>query len=456
MYFILDNKSQNVQRLFDILMHEQVGDKQQIWQKLFPGEPLKDGRLRKLYFDLSALLEQYLAFQELGEVPYTRDILFVRHLLRTNFDQAKLEAIIKKKRADFLKLGHLDKHFFQAMFQMEATHQQVRALMKQPISPEQTQELIDLWTNYMGQEYLLLSLYKSSKASNGKPQQASSALLLQFIQQSMKDGKQSGQQEIANQHALTSIFLRIYSLYHGGEENEQALEQLIQDIKKSQALFSNIEEFRNPFYLLMNYLIRKRNQENAPVYTQSLFSMYSWAIEAGLMMQEPTIGETPFVNYVKLGISSGNISEVAFFVEKHAHRLPADRREEVQSLCQGMLAFANKDYTRALQRFNYGYTHQSYQITARFYQFQIFYERREPYHVLREYLKRLRRFLRQRTFRKPGLKKSLINRHNYSLKLLNANTKQEYAHILQELSQARDVNNPAWIIEKCEQHLARL
>lgn len=142
--------------------------------------------------------------------------------------------------------------------------------------------------------------------------------------------------------------VRIY--YHAylcvANEDENAFQLFLEDIKNNEALFS-IHELNRLYRTAINFCVKKLNQ-NDKYYTQKTFDIYMYTIENGILIDNNEINRFAFTNTITLGIKLDELNKLETFINTYSHFIHTDFRQNTIDYNTAKILHARKQHHKAL------------------------------------------------------------------------------------------------------------
>ncbi len=437
----LAEKQAYVKKLLSIIMEypDHVED-EWVWKKLYPSDPYNDGRLRKLYRDLCAYVEEFLAIESFRKDKNQKDV----HLLRELREREAHDLFVKQyNKLDKeltrtpLKDAAIFRKKYQTIYEMIQYQLQYEHGIK-PISFEELYMSFDAW--WVHEKIALACTNETLSALF--PQQIDNALLAQAYEMISKRPDFS-------QMALLQIHWKIHKLFQGTPESEaQEISQWIVKFAKELPLSTKKEIFE----LLLNYHIRKLNTSGDEDTARIIFKLYQWGINDEFLIAHQKLHWQQYKNIISVCLQTNNYESAWVYLNDLIKYLPAKEKEEayIYNLSQYHIAMeAYEEVISALGERKFSKL--VYEIPARSTLLQAYYELYGPdKEWLIPQLTNLIRYVKQQKLTEK-YRQSYLNRFRLFRKLIQAKNEEELISLQQEIHQTKPISRPQWLLQKIQQ-----
>ncbi|MEO1518220.1 MAG: hypothetical protein AAFV95_24580 [Bacteroidota bacterium] len=334
------NQRQDVVQLYEHLLKISSPDdkrlrKEYIFQKLYPGLPFEDEKIRVCQFYLFKLLKSYLVFQEAQRDESRRQI----HLCEA-YNRKGLGELYEKE-------WHKTLHRLQQQPQRHAEyHHQHFQLRKEYIGRtlrEKRSDDIDIDTAMQAlKSYYLSETLRLSCSMRSQQHLTRKEYDLQGIQEVLEMIEQGDH--------LSHPSIAIY--YHGY--------QLLSETENSdhfatfrQTLAAHWQQFppgecRGLYLLAINYCIRQLNRGQRQFIRQA-FQLYRNALQNKVLLEDGFISKFAYNNILTLAIALSEWVWAADFLEQYKAYLPPDERQNIYEYNLAIYYFRKPDYEKAQQ-----------------------------------------------------------------------------------------------------------
>lgn len=189
------------------------------------------------------------------------------------------------------------------------------------------------------------------------------------------------------------IYYYIY-LSLTNSENSVHFEQLQNQFYWYSDLFPD-KELRDIHLMLVNYCVKQVNKNNFS-YLRILLNLYRHGLKNGYIIEKGILSRFTYTNIVKIGIRCGELEWVQKFVKDFKNNLEKQYRESTYHINLASIAYATKDYDKALRYLQqYNFKNVILNLAAKVLQMKVFYELEEK-EVLEAHLKAMEIFVRRK------------------------------------------------------------
>ncbi|GAB4413318.1 MAG: hypothetical protein OHK0039_20140 [Bacteroidia bacterium] len=421
-------------------------DKTRLFAALYPGQVYQDKVLRTRMSQLFGLLQDYLAWLELRQRPWQRDLLALAQLRQRRADAVfvkQLHALGRKLDDQPLR----DATYSFAAFELaaEANGYYGQQAVRTP-DDSLTRKLfhLDAW-------YLAQKLKESCEWLNRRQVFAPSAdnpLLDELLRYLREAG-----------HPFWEVpAVRIYyqiARCLTEEQDDSHYTTLVGLLHDFHGCFL-ADEVRDMYKHAQNYCIRRINAGRY-TYLQALFSLYLRQLETGVIYQEGLLAHTDFKNIVTAGLRLGQHAWVAGFMETQRERVPLPHRDNVYAFSLASCYFEQGEAQKAIRLLqSVGFTDVYYALSARHLLLKIFYEQMDVEGGLYQAAS-LATFVRRQQELAPRQRQQHLGFLRLYKKLLRLRERYHLApdpaaaqQLLDKLHRSAQIANLDWLKEKTE------
>jgi len=437
----LAEKQTYVKKLFSIIteLPERAED-ERVWKKLYPNDPYNDARLRKLYRDLCANIEEFLAIESFRKNKDQKDI----HLLRELREREAHDLFIKhynKLDQEFTNAPLKDASIFRKKYQI--TYEMIQHQLQyqhgiKPISFEDLYMSFDAW--WVHEKIALACTHETLSALF--PQHIHNALLTQAYEMISKRVDFS-------QMTLLQIHWKIHELFRGTPESEvQEISQWIVKYAKELPLSTKKEIFE----LLLNYHIRRLNTSGDEHTAHIIFKLYQWGINDKFLIAQRKLHWQQYKNIISICLQTNNYEAAWVYLNDLIKYLPAKEKEEAYIFNLSQYHIAVEAYEEVISALGERkFSKLVYEIPARSTLLQAYYELYGPdKEWLIPQLTNLIRYVKQQKLTEK-YRQSYLNRFRLFRKLVQARNDEELNSLRQEIHQTKPISRPQWLLQKIQQ-----
>ncbi|MEI6411853.1 MAG: hypothetical protein WCR52_20850 [Bacteroidota bacterium] len=351
------------------------------FQAIYPDAPFNDARLRLHNSALLGLLEHYLAYQE---------------------KFADLESV-KISQAAVYRKRNLPKHFQISL--REARKALERRPMRHAVYFEQLQEIE--WEQFQfdsaSRRAETFNLQESSDLMDAaflvrKLQLACLAISHQtMFKTEYRIGLLPAVLEAAEQQSAQPAIALYYHCYRFLTDAEPfAHFSQFRTLLFAHAALLPADELRTLHLLAVNFGIKRINQSQ-DAWLQATLDLYKSALERDLLLENNLLSRFAFNNITAIALRVGELNWAEDFIHRYKPRLERSFREATADLNLARVAYARKDYGKALQHLQRAdYKDLMNNLTAKTLQLKIYYETDE-FDLLESHLDSMKTFIRRHT-----------------------------------------------------------
>lgn len=167
-----------------------------------------------------------------------------------------------------------------------------------------------------------------------------------------------------------------------------------------QGIDDNIDDFppqdqRNLIVVAINHCLRQSNAGRL-IFLRETLALYQLGLQRKCFYDNGLIGIFTFNNILGVALRLEEIDWAENFLEQNARRLPAQKREEVESLSRARLSFLRKDFDQTLHHLRTAdYQDFIHHLTARVLQLKIYFAR-DDYNLLTSHIRSTKSLIKRR------------------------------------------------------------
>ena len=420
--------------LFDLMTKER--NEKPIWDALFPKLPFKAAKLRKLFNQLSVLLEDFIAIESFRQDKQLRNLQLIQELNHRNANDIFMQTHNQAQKV-WINEGVKDHLYYWAQYKLAFERREFEAKMGIKPATDAIQEILhylDAWIIHEKKFMDVIHAYTSKKYKNHTH-------IIQIDDLTKK-----------NQVSMpSSIVLEIYEkLYNLFQHHPYDCSSLIQDLRHYKKLFS-LHIFQNLYTLLFNYLVQRYNKENSEELGVQILTVYEWGIEDQLIFVDGLLYPQHYKNLVIIALKLKLPEKARYYLNTYQKYLSEHERDDLYALCHAFCLFEEGDFkavVKVLQRIYFD--HIIYEISRRKYLLRALYELGErveletPLHSLYEFIRTQKQL--------PKLhQESNFEEIKFFLRLVRASKKQTLKQLLAELEVVSLPSDKVWLIDKVNQ-----
>lgn len=434
------NRREDVRRLFDLLEeylhHLQVApEREAVYKKIYGEGAYDDQQLRLLASYLLRALETFLRLEELFGRSNEEDALLLAAYRRRRLDRHFQKTLRRaRKQLDRRPLRHPEYHY--ASFQLERQQYQLlstagrtRDLNLQPLEDELHRAFLSMKLRQACLALSHQSVYKTEYRL---------ALSEEILAEAARP-------EYEDVPAVRVYYLGARSLRR--PEREDYFRGFREELLAAFDRFPPAEQ-RDLLLIALNFCIRRIN-EGQPPYLREALALYRRGLDDDLLLEAGKLSRFTYNNVTGIALRLAELDWAETFVEQYRDELDPDYREATYNLNAARLAYARRDFDRALRHLQQAdYRDLINNLVAKTLQLKIYYESGE-YDLLDAHLRTMRSFLRRQ--RRLGYhQRNYLNIVRLTRKLLTSNPydRQARAQLRAEIEGAEPLTEKGWLLEQ--------
>ncbi len=432
------NQREDVRWVFDFLAEcrHDLGiepTREQVFAKVYPGAAFDDQKLRLLLSYLLRLLESFLELEELGKDEVAGSSLLLAAYRRRRLDRHFHKAMRRTRRLlDNGGQRHPEYHFQaylleQEQYQLLSTTGRTRDLNLQSLGDELNRAFLSMKLRHVCLALSHQSVYKTEYD-------------LPLIREVMEE---AGQERYAGAPAVRVYFLGARSLLH--PEHDGYFREFRKELLAAFEHFPR-SDVRDLLLLALNFCIRRIN-EGQEGYLREALELYRRGIEATLLLEGGKLSRFTFNNIVGIGLRLEELDWVENFMQQYRDALPAAYREVTFRLNAARLAYARRDFDRALRDLQRAdYSDLINNMVAKTLQLKIYYEN-EEFDLLEAHLRTMRAYLRRQR-RMSYHQRNYLNIVRFTQKLITTNPfdREARAKLKEEIKHTEPLTEKEWLL----------
>lgn len=437
------NQREDVLLLFDYfqekdhLNNDSKLKKELVFQKIFPGEPYDDARMRQTIHFLQKCMEDFLAYKEFQEEPTRRELLLAEGYRRRNLDRL-LEKALKGLNESQDQSRIKDEGFLQANFLIQSLeYKYISEKKRTPDTNLQAySDALDLY--FIAGKLRLASLITAVQKIYTQDIQVG------LLEEALNYVEAKGLPELP----AIRIYYYVYKTL-SNPSNETFFFSLKDAIFQYDHFFTP-EEQRDILLLAVNYCIAKMNT-GVSRFIGEAFDLYKRGIENGALLDKGVLNHLTFINIITNGITLKQFEWVRQFIENYQQYLAPQYRENFVHFSLAKLHFEKREYQQA-QRFlmQFDYDDILFNLIAKSMLIKIYYEEGE-FSALDSLLESLRTYIsRKKTI---AYQKNIYNnliRFTKRLVRLNPYDREQKDKLRKEIEAANPLLERKWLLEQLE------
>ena len=437
------NQREDVVALFDYLFekdhlyNESRLEKAAIYQKLFPGVPYDDARVRQTIHFLQRSVEEFLAYKEF-QSDETRQLLTLAEAYRRRNLDRLFEKTLRHLDEAQEAAPRRDEAYLQTKYLIHSIEYQYfsEKNRNQDTNLQAFSDALDL--HFIAGKLRIASLITA--VQNIYKQDFQVGLLAECVRFAHERGLLA--------HPAISIYYYVY-LALSDPEQEAHFYALKEAIFEKDHFFSK-EEQRDILLLAVNYCIAKMNIGMAQ-FVREAFDLYKRGIENEALLDKGVLNHLTFINIVNAGCTLRQFEWVQHFIESYQQFLLPQLKEAFVSFSLAKLHFEKRDYAQA-QRFlmQFDYDDILFNLIAKSMLIKIYYEEGE-FTALDSLLESLRTYINRK--KAIAYHKTIYNnliRFTKRLVRVGPYDTAQKEKLRREIEEANPLPERKWLLEQLE------
>lgn len=431
-----------------LLEFDHQPEKEILWRHVFPHKPYKNGRFRRIVYEIKAKLKLFLAFSALKHDKDQLSIFYLRQLHQLG-NPTLFESEAQKLLTDLEKSKLPSLSYYELLYRIhtEIRHHNLTYKIGTKDNLKQGQQLSELFDPWwIHEKYLLACMGDSLERVYGKD--IPTSLLAEaeaFIQQHPDYARMK--------------YLQLLILIMNMQEDAQTEEIFthFQEVAKERNKYHS-EEFSHIYIYLINRTVRLFHQVEASKFAHLLFRLYGWGIEHRSLLHENHIPPASMRAWVHTGLFAEETGEVSRLMPLYLQRVVPHMREEVGALCQAKLLFQTKAFS-AISKLLFPHTYRDKltEIESRIIQLQTRYElapvRSEELEVP---LSTLDRFIEDQQHISEHYKSRYLKVVRIFLRMVKLDRERLLHKLWEEVGPSVPHSMKGWLREKIQQKIDKL
>jgi hypothetical protein len=430
------NRRAEVSALWQMLLNADIVesggyDKAQIYEKLFPGQPYDDGRLRYTFTFLREKIEWLLAYRQWDGQPVQSDLALLASYRERGLEK-HFQHIAQQTGIKLADMPHgLEK--LHDSYQLEFEKYSFSETQKRS-RESALQDLHDAFDLYAISGKLRLACLMAAHQAVVKVDYDYSflALILNWL---------------AGSSSLEKPEIGLYyHCYRALSENDEGQFRAFRSVLNAHGERFDAAELKDILLLGINFCIRQVNA-GAQQFVAEAFGLYQLGLERGSLLERGMLSRFTYKNIVALGLGLQQFDWVERFIQERKPLLEARHQESSFCFNLAKLYFTKKDYSAAMPLLaQVGDADPLLMLDAKVLLLKMYYETGE-WDALDALLTSIKTFLRRKT--SIGYHKehylSLVH-YTHKLLILNPNERKEVESLKAEIEAASGVLEREWLL----------
>jgi len=339
------NTNKSVIQLFELLrkLHPNFEDsmavKRKLFKKLFPKDPYYDHKLRRLFFELTKIIEQLLLQLHNEANPFER-----RKQLATIYNQRGIDALFQKETNDLLV--ELEERTPKGI-----NHYQdgLQLLIAKYIHPAHDKyKLVDDTLKKADEcldTYFILYKLRLTIAINARTNLLNEVYNYRFLNSIKKEREQ----EFLAENLLVDFYIQAVDLMTGNKN--------VDFFQYEKELFEHITEFdlldqKFLFDAGLSVAHRRKRESGGVEYEHAPLKWLRFGLKHELIMDAGILPEAKFANIIIGGCHAGEFDWVKNFMDTYQSKLKVTDIESTILYYKGVISFLQKDWDKTLELLN--------------------------------------------------------------------------------------------------------
>lgn len=431
------NKKEELVRMLAILTDEgQVlpdGSlaKEEVYRRLFPGQPYDDKHLRYLASDLSKLAEKFLAYRKQEEDPVQSDLhllsCYLERSLDKHYEQTRARIQQRLEAAPYSD----STFFYQQLSFAEIEERRFGEKFRRRFDPT-----IQYASNFLDCYYFIKKLKYSCDMLDRQ------SLLQGEYQLNLSENliDHLVDNQFFQQELITLYYTVLVALLE--EEQEEHFTQL-KSLLTSHSEKIAPGELKEFYFYGINYCARKIRQGKEK-YVPEALDLYVDGINRGILIEKNYLTPWTFTNVVKLALRLKRYDWIEEFIPKYAEMLPADFRQNALHYNLAELYYYTRDFDQALHHLNQvKLSDLNFHLGARVILAKVYFETGEE-EALLSLIAAFSIFLKRNKEISNQLKKTYLNFCDILFQILKRNPRKLPA-LRERISRTELLTDRAWL-----------
>jgi hypothetical protein len=333
-----------------------------IYRAVYPDLPFDMPRLRRLFSDLTLLIEQFMANQQLEQDKLTQLRLLKRAYQTRGLDKDYEHLLVLESKELATEPKQDAEHLYQQYLHTNHQYQYLSGKQNRSmqLNPSQLLDGLDAF-------YLAAKLRICCEVVNR------ANILNTSFDKPMVDGllaslAQSPHREVPSIALYHSVLLTLVE-----PDVVAHYQHLKQQLPHIAQLFDK-NELKDIYALAQNYCIRKVNTGHS-IFLRELFELYHLLLQNGLLTEDGHLSPQHYKNIVFVALRLDEVAWCRQFIEDYRNALPPNHQNDAYYYNLAYWHYFKKDYAKTLQLLNrIGFTDVFYFLDSRSLLLKTYYE----------------------------------------------------------------------------------
>ena len=440
------NVNQDLIDLFDHLIDSMNGHseseipKEFFWEKLNPGKPYDDVRMRKYFSDLLKLLEGYIAQEAFQENPLHQATYLMEAVIQRKLNKLYNNTLKSARRLSDQQ-HYRPANYYYHQYQIEKNYYRLnRSLGKRDVETNVEEIANNLDRFYLAEKLKYYCDVLSQQYS------VSFEYEILFLEEIIAHIKKYRYEEVPP----IAVYFQIYLAYTEGDKEEHYFK--LKDLLEKHGLEFPKEEAQEIYTFAINYCTRKINKGNQ-AFLREYFDLYKDLLKKDILIVEGEMEPGLFRNIVVVGLRLGEMAWTEQFIHDYQPYLPEAQRENTVSFNLSQLYFYKRDFDKVIETLRHvEYEDVITNLNAKTLLLTTYYEidEIEPLYSLME---SFRAYLNRHKDISSRRRKSFLQFIRFVKKLSKTmpGDSKRIDSLREELESSKGVASSQWIAEKIEE-----
>ena len=436
------NRRTDVLQLFDFIVEEMNKEKpcfakEEAFKIIYPGESYQDAKMVMVMSRLYRLGEKYLGIRHIEQNENLLKINAAREFRAMKMER-NFNKMIKDARHILKKKSYRNADYLQWRYVLEYEYYDYLENQKRG-EVSNLQNTVDAFDHYTITNKLKLACLILSQKAIAKKDIDVGLLdeLIQFIKR---------KPQLLEEPAL-AIYYNIYNLIIS--KDAEFFFKLKELVPRYKSIFYP-NEIRDIFLLMVNYCIRKSNEEKSSYLLES-FELYQMGLEEGYLFENKLISQFTFNNIVTVALKLNKVSWAEDFIHQYKERVNEKDRVIIFEYNTARIYYEQGQYEEAMAILS-SFTAEDVllNIRGKFLLLQSLYELKEShYELLQSSMHSTRMYLQRKKIRAYH-KTYVENFIRYFKRLVDIQEfeKNDKIKLYKQIEQEQELFDKEWLLKK--------
>jgi hypothetical protein len=419
---------------------------EEIWSFLFPRRDQVDPpRVRKLIWDLTVWLEEYIALQMFRKEKRLQEVYVLRHFNSRQevewFAKSARRFEAEGREESISPEDFLSEFYEQVELQRFCVkHPEVEDLSPPPLAA--LHRPLDLFWLH---ERLPLTVLPFFGVAAGYGPEKLAALL--------PEAQRLLDHPLVEEYLPLQVWKLLFQLSQ--RQDESLAQQIFELISTREAEF-HPESLKPVHSLLLIYYTRQVRQRRVELIAR-LIELVEWGVARKVMLIDGLLPAAQYRNVITLYLRAEAYDRALSFAKSHQKYLPAQQAEETSRFCLSLIYYHQKDYDQFFPLVGeHRFENLLFEVNARSLLLQAYYERGEESEWLIGQTENFIRFVRAQKELPDLHRQAYLNRLKIFRRLIRAGLPSLLRRLKEDLGRMKQVDNPEWLSEQIDRKQRQL